>query len=55
MSKQKIRIRLKAFDHTILDQSAEKSSNLWSYDFNLILIFSFLAMFKFPPSSLVYH
>ena len=24
MSKQKIRIRLKAFDHTILDQSAEK-------------------------------
>jgi len=24
MSKQKIRIRLKAFDHTILDQSAER-------------------------------
>lgn len=24
MAKQKIRIRLKAFDHTILDQSAEK-------------------------------
>ena len=24
MSKQEIRIRLKAFDHTILDQSAEK-------------------------------
>ena len=24
MSKQKIRIRLKAFDHNILDQSAEK-------------------------------
>ena len=24
MSKQKIRIRLKAFDHTILDQSSEK-------------------------------
>ena len=24
MSKQKIRIRLKAFDHSILDQSAEK-------------------------------
>ena len=24
MSKQKIRIRLKAFDHTILDESAEK-------------------------------
>ena len=24
MSKQKIRIRLKAFDHTLLDQSAEK-------------------------------
>ena len=24
MSKQKIRIRLKAFDHTIVDQSAEK-------------------------------
>ena len=24
MSKQKIRVRLKAFDHTILDQSAEK-------------------------------
>ena len=24
MSKQKIRIRLKAFDHKILDQSAEK-------------------------------
>jgi len=27
MSKQKIRIRLKAFDHTILDQSAEKIVN----------------------------